>query len=112
MRIAFVAYAVRDVPRAVAFYRDVVGLGTPHPFNDGYVEFDPGESAFAVDGDPPPGCEPGTCSGVAFDVDDIDALRERLLAHGASVSEVYQFPSCRAAFASDPDGNRFVLHCV
>lgn len=78
--VAFVAYAVRDVPRAVAFYRDVVGL------------------------------KPGTCNGVAFEVDDIRAAHERLASNGVSVTEVYEFPICFACFAKDPDGNGFALH--
>lgn len=107
--VAFIAYAVSDVPRAVAFYRDVVGLPLGKAFNDGYVEFDVGSTAFAVDGEPA-GYAPGSCSGVAFEVDDVDAARERLLQHGATVSEVHDFPVCWIAFAQDPDGNRFAIH--
>lgn len=107
--IAFVAYAVSDVPRSVAFYRDVVGLPLGKAFNAGYVEFVAGSTAFAVDGEPA-GYAPGTCSGVAFEVDDVDAVRERLAGHGATVSEVYDFPVCWICFAQDPDGNRFAIH--
>lgn len=108
--VAFIAYAVRDVPRAAAFYRDVLGLEPGEPFNDGYFEFNVGSTAFAVDGSPPPGIEPGTCSGLGFEVDDVAAARQRLLDYGATVSDVYEFPSCSACFAQDPDGNRFALH--
>jgi predicted enzyme related to lactoylglutathione lyase len=107
--VAFIAYAVRDVPRSVAFYRDVVGLPVGTVFNDAYVEFDTGSAVFAVDGEPP-GAEPGTCSGVAFEVDDIDEAQRRLLKHGVKVSEVYEFAPCWICFAEDPDGNRFSLH--
>lgn len=109
--IAFVAYAVRDVPKAVAFYRDVVGLEPGKAFNEGYVEFNVGSGAFAVDGDPP-GYEPGTCSGVNFEVDEIAAARQRLVDHGATVTQVYEFPSCSVCFAKDPDGNGFALHQI
>ena len=104
------AYAVSDVPRAVAFYRDVLGLQPGQAFNDGYVEFNVGTTAFAVDGSPPPGCEPGSCSGLSFEVDDIAAARDRLAKSGSPVSDVYDFPGCSACFAQDPDGNRFALH--
>lgn len=107
--VAFIAYAVSDVPRSVAFYRDVVGLTPDKAFNEGYVEFDVGSTAFAVDGEPA-GYAPGTCSGVAFEVDDVDAVRARLAGHGSTVSEVYDFPVCRICFAQDPDGNRFAIH--
>jgi predicted enzyme related to lactoylglutathione lyase len=108
--VAFIAYAVRDVPRAVAFYRDVLGLKVGEPFNDEYAEFNVGSTAFAVDGSPPPGNDPGTCSGLNFEVDDIAAARERLAQQGAPVSDVYNFPTCSVCFAQDPDGNRFALH--
>jgi predicted enzyme related to lactoylglutathione lyase len=107
--IAFIAYAVRDVPRAVAFYRDALGLELGEPFNEEYVEFNVGGTAFAVDGSPP-GYEPGTCTGVNFEVADIAAVRERLVLHGAEVSEIHEFPTCSVCFARDPDGNRFALH--
>lgn len=107
--VAFIAYAVSDVPRSVAFYCDVVGLPPGKAFNDGYVEFDTGSTAFAVDGEPA-GYAPGTCSGVAFEVDDVDAVRERLAGHGVTVSEAYDFAACRICFAQDPDGNRFAIH--
>jgi predicted enzyme related to lactoylglutathione lyase len=107
--IAFVAYAVRDVPKAAAFYRDVVGLGESTAFTEQFIEFNVGSGAFAVDGDPP-GYEPGTCSGVNFEVDDIAAARQRLIDYGVAVTEVYEFSACSACFAKDPDGNNFVLH--
>jgi predicted enzyme related to lactoylglutathione lyase len=107
--VAFIAYAVRDVPKAVAFYRDVVGLRPGEAFSDEYVEFNVGSTAFAVDSSPA-GYEPGTCSGVAFEVDDIAATRHRLAANNVTVSEVYEFPPCFACFAKDPDGNNFALH--
>lgn len=107
--VAFIAYAVSDVPRSVAFYCDVVGLTPGKAFNEAYVEFDVGSTAFAVDGEAA-GYSPGTCSGVAFEVDDIAAARERLAGSGAKVSDVHEFPPCWICFAEDPDGNRFALH--
>lgn len=107
--IAFIAYSVRDVPRAVAFYRDVLGLEVGEAFNEGFVEFDAGSSSFAVDGDPP-GYEPGTSTGVNFEVDDIVAAHQRLVDNRVDVSQVYEFPTCSVCFAKDPEGNRFALH--
>ncbi len=107
--VAFIAYAVRDVPRAVAFYRDVLGLQPSESFSEEYVEFNVGSVAFAVDSSPP-GYEPGSCSGLAFEVDDIVKARERLIGSGAEVTEIFEFSPCRACFARDPDGNRFALH--
>lgn len=107
--IAFVAYSVRDVTKAVAFYRDVLGLQAGEMFGDRYAEFNVGSGVFAVDADPP-GYEPGTCTGVNFEVDDVTAAREKLVSNRVDVSDAYDFPTCTVCFAKDPDGNRFALH--
>ena len=107
--VAFIAYAVRDVPRAVAFYRDVLGLEPGEPFGERYVELNVGSGVFAVDGDPP-GYEPGTCAGVNFEVDDVSAARANLIKNDVDAGEIYEFPTCTVCFAKDPDGNRFALH--
>ena len=98
------------MPRATAFYRDVLGLEQGEWFNENFIEFNIGSSAFAIDGDPPPGAEPGKCSGVNFEVDDVVAMREHLLRHNGTVTDVYDFPPCSMCFAKDPDGNSFGLH--
>lgn len=108
--VAFVAYAVSDVPRAVAFYRDVLGLQPGESFGEHFVEFNVGSTAFALDGEPPPGSEPGTCTGMNFEVDDISAAHGHLVANNVHVSQVYNFPACSICFAKDPDGNGFALH--
>jgi len=109
--LAFIAYYVRDVPRARRFYGEVLGLQPGEWFNDGWIEFDLGNATFALDATGEElGITPGTSSGAAFEVDDVDAMRARLLDAGTPVSEVYDFPPCRACFASDPEGNRFTVH--
>ena len=37
--LAVIAYSVKDVPRAVAFYRDVIGLKPSEMFTDYWAEF-------------------------------------------------------------------------
>jgi predicted enzyme related to lactoylglutathione lyase len=108
--VAFVAYSVRDVPRAVAFYRDVVGLEPGESFGDHWVEFDIGPTAFGIGNGEPLGFMPGSSTGAAFEVDDIAAMRDRLLQHGTKVTELYDFPNCQSCFVTDPEGNRFALH--
>ncbi len=56
------------------------------------------------------GIAPGTSSGAAFEVDDIRAVRQRLIDAGAEATEVYEFPPCYTCFVKDPDGNRFSIH--
>jgi predicted enzyme related to lactoylglutathione lyase len=109
--IAFVAYSVRDIPKAIAFYRDVVGLQPGDSFGDHWAEFNLGSTAFGIGNGEPLGFIPGKSTGVMFEVDDIVASRNRLVENNVEVSELNEFPSsCRACFASDPEGNRFGLH--
>ena len=108
--LAFVAYSVRDVPAAIAFYRDVLGLEPSELFSDHWAEFNVGSATFGIGNGEPLGYEPGKSSGASFEVDDIQAMRERLVAQGITVSEVQDFPNCSACFASDPEGNGFALH--
>ncbi len=109
--LAFVAYFVKDVRKATAFYRDVLGLRLGELVSDDWVEFDLGSATFAIDGTGEAlGIVPGTSTGAAFEVDDIRTARTRLVAGGADVSEIHEFPPCWSCFAKDPDGNRFALH--
>jgi catechol 2,3-dioxygenase-like lactoylglutathione lyase family enzyme len=108
--MAFVAYSVKDVPRARDFYRDILGLSVGESYGDHWVEFDVGHGTFGIGDGTPLGFQPGASTGAAFEVDDIEDLRERLLAAGADASELHDFPSCTTCFAKDPEGNRFALH--
>lgn len=108
--LAFVAYSVRDVPAAIAFYRDVVGLQPGEMFSDHWAEFNIGSTAFGIGNGESLGYEPGKSTGASFEVDDIAGMRDRLAQHGAKVSEIHDFPSCSACFVTDPEGNQFALH--
>lgn len=109
--LAFAAYYVRDVQAARRFYKDVLGLKPGEWFNDDWIEFDLGNTIFALDGTGEAlGITPGTSTGVVFEVDDVDAMRQRLVDAGVQATEVRDMPSCRVSFASDPEGNRFAVH--
>ncbi len=99
--IAFVAYSVRDLAKAVAFYRDVLGLQAGEPFGDRYAEFNVGSGVFAIDADPP-GYEPGTCSGVNFEVDDIVASREKLVQKPRRSQRYLRFSNLYGLFRQRP----------
>ena len=109
IKLAFVAYAVSDVPRARSFYTDVIGLTPGESFGESFVEFDLGNATFAIDADPP-GTVPGTCSGVSFEFNDISSARARLAERGVEITDVMESPVCWFAFATDPDGNSFQIH--
>ena len=108
--IAFFAYSVRDVPKARAFYRDVLGLKEGESFGDHWIEFDVGNTTFGIGNGESLGYEPGKSSGISFEVDDIVDMRRRLLDSGVEAGEVNEFPACQAVFASDPEGNKFAIH--
>ncbi len=108
--IAFFAYSVRDVPRARAFYHDVLGLELGESFGDHWVEFDVGGTTFGIGNGEPLGFEPGRSTGAAFEVDDVKAMRKRLSESGSEASEVHEFPGCYSVFATDPEGNKFAVH--
>jgi len=105
-------YLAKDLQRAIAFYRDVLGL-TPSAtasWEHG-TEFDLGDgSTFGVFKMPNDTWYP--CGGVVFAVDDIDAMTGRLeearvqfYTHG-----VMETPVCRIAWCQDPEGNNFAIH--
>jgi len=109
--LAFIAYYVHDMPRARRFYGDILGLSPGEWFNEEWIEFDLGSATFALDAAGAAlGIAPGTSSGAAFEVDDIQHMRAVLLEAGTTVSDVYEFPPCWTCFARDPEGNRFALH--
>ncbi len=109
--LSFIAYYVRDIEQARRFYGDVLGLRPGDWFNEQWIEYDLGNATFALDATGEElGIAPGTSSGAAFEVDDVEAMHQRLIDAGASVTEIYDFPSCRACFAKDPEGNRFIIH--
>lgn len=108
--LAFIAYSVKDVPGAIKFYRDVVGLKPGGMFGDHWAEFDIGDATFGVGNGESIGIMAGSQASAAFEVDDIAAERERLAALGAPVTDVFESPVCRSCFVTDPEGNRFALH--
>jgi predicted enzyme related to lactoylglutathione lyase len=108
--LAFVAYSVRDVPRAVAFYRDTIGLTPGDAWGEDWVEFNVGTTAFGVGKGEGLGIEPGKGFSAAFEVDDVAAMQAQLKDAGVEVGDVGESPVCWTCFVTDPEGNKFALH--
>jgi len=108
--VAFIAYSVRDVPGAKAFYRDVVGLTPSDMFTDGWAEFNVGSTTFGVGNGEPLGITPGSSFSLTLEVDDVVAERKRLADVGVTVTDIHESPVCWSAFVTDPEGNRFGIH--
>jgi predicted enzyme related to lactoylglutathione lyase len=106
--IDLTAYLVRDPAKAIAFYRDVMGM-TPTATDDQGrgAEFTlPDGSTFGVwkpDGD-------DTGGAIMFAVDDARAAVEHYRKRGLQLSDVTESPVCLMAFGADPEGNAIIIH--
>jgi predicted enzyme related to lactoylglutathione lyase len=109
--IAFTVYPVRDINMSRRFYEEKLGLKLSRNFRDEWVEYDLGDSTFAVtttDMGHPPGAKGAV---VAFEVDDFDATITALKARAVPfVVEPFATPVCRMAVVADPDGNHVTIH--
>jgi catechol 2,3-dioxygenase-like lactoylglutathione lyase family enzyme len=108
-QVDFVTIPTRDTDRAIAFYRDVLGLQQSEytageveapnvtlsfwdPAKEG-IEFKPNEAGFAVR------------------VADVEAARKELEDKGVEfMGETYDSSVCHMGFFKDPDGNVVILH--
>lgn len=107
MRFDHTYYWTADMPRSVAFYRDILGLDVLREEGGSWAEFDTGEVRFALhavmEGQPapPPG---GT---IVFRVDDLESSCRFLRDLGVIFDDMDGEVPGYARFASlrDPDGN-------
>jgi catechol 2,3-dioxygenase-like lactoylglutathione lyase family enzyme len=105
-RLDLTFYWVSDMDRAVAFYRDVLGLRLVRRDEDKWVEFDSGGRRLALhsiaEGQP---MSPGGATAV-FTVDDLDRAKSELSARGVRfVHEGDVAGYARFASFLDPEGN-------
>jgi predicted enzyme related to lactoylglutathione lyase len=109
--IAFTMYPVSDMPRAVAFYRDVLGLTPGAIASDFWTEFEIGGGTFGVGTFEQVG-KPGTAQSLALEVGDMGAFRKKLSESGIDTTEPHETPVCFISTLKDPDGNGVVLHAA
>lgn len=106
-----ITLAVRDVDRAVAFYRDILGLELRKRWEGGaYLEA--GAFWICLSADPETRNEPhGDYTHIAFDVADdaFDALSKRLGKAGAPVWKDNRSEGASHYFL-DPDGHKLEIH--
>jgi predicted enzyme related to lactoylglutathione lyase len=109
--VAVISLWAEDVPAAVHFYRDVVGLQLlpSHPHHGKRPHFDlDGTYVTILQGKPVPAqdAEPSHFPLVAFAVGDIDSAVERLRAHRVELPQgVQEGVDSRWVVFSDPAGN-------
>jgi catechol 2,3-dioxygenase-like lactoylglutathione lyase family enzyme len=107
-QVDFISIPTRDVSRAVAFYRDVLGL-PPSEFTDGEVETPNVTLSFwnpEADGEE---FVPNV-GGFALRVGDVVAAVEEVRSAGAEVIGIDDTGVCHMGFVKDLDGNTVILH--
>lgn len=109
--VAFTVYPVRDMPKARGFYEDMLGLKLTHDFRGEWLEYDLGDTTFAIstmDVNHQAGAKGAL---IAFETSDYEAFIKRLKDKGATfVMDTFETPVCRMAVVADPDGNHVVIH--
>jgi methylmalonyl-CoA/ethylmalonyl-CoA epimerase len=112
-RIGQIAIPVGDVDRAIAFYRDLLGMRFLFRAPPGLGFFDCGGVRLMLDG--PAAAQAGQSSVVYYKVDDLRAAFETLSTRGvvfeAEPHLVARLPDHELwmAFFRDPDGNLLAL---
>ena len=112
-QIGQIAVPVRDIERAIAFYRDVLGMRFLFQAPPGLGFFDCGGVRLMLDG--PAAAQAGNSSVVYYRVSDIRATFEALLGRGVTFEAephlIARLPDhdLWMAFFRDPDGNLLAL---
>jgi catechol 2,3-dioxygenase-like lactoylglutathione lyase family enzyme len=107
-QVDFVSVPTRDVARAVAWYRDVLGLAESE-YTKGEVEAPNVTLSFWRPEDDNQPFAPNE-SGIALRVPDVAAAVEEARAGGADVMGIEDTGVCHMGFVRDPDGNVIILH--
>jgi catechol 2,3-dioxygenase-like lactoylglutathione lyase family enzyme len=106
--VDFVSVPTRDAARAMAWYRDVLGI----PENElGHSELETPNLTLAFwnpedDGEV---FQP-TVAGIAFRVADVESAVEQVRASEAEVVGIVDTGVCHTGFVKDLDGNTVILH--
>lgn len=101
---------VSDMERAVAFYRDDLGLKVVEHDGD-WTEVSAGDQRIGLNARETPSGEGGAV--IAFSVDDLDATVAQLRERGVTFTgEISEHPWGRVAPFSDPDGNDLQVYAA
>lgn len=98
-------YVTRDMDRAVAFYRDALGLALKFRDGERWAQFDAGGVNFSLSS--PEEAAPGAQGAVVIlEVDDLDVAQSRLAEQGVAVLDPRDMGAHgRSCAFRDPDGN-------
>lgn len=113
--LAFIGYPVTDFAKAREFYGEILGLEETITFGDGeeidWLEYDLAGQALALaKADEQWGPNPNG-GVVCLELHDLDTAASYLKSRGVEfVMDIQDYPFCRMALISDPDGNTVGLH--
>jgi len=101
--------ATRDLPRAITFYRDTLGLTLARDWPEG-AYFEAGDLWLCLSLDPDAG-QPNSYTHAAFDVaaEDFEAMAQKIRTSGARIWKDNRSEGASLYF-TDPDGNQLELH--
>ena len=110
--LAFVGIPVTDMPRARAFYENVLRLAVSEEMMGGkWVEYSVGNNTLAIASVGPQWLPSDQGTGAALEVEDfaetINYLKDLKVPF---TTEPFESPCCRMAVIADPDGNNIVIH--
>lgn len=106
--VDFVSIPTRDASRAVAWYRDVLGLAVSE-YTPAEIETPNVTLSFWAPEEQGEPFVPNE-NGVALRVGDVEAAVEEVQAAGAEVMGIQDSGVCHMGFVKDPDGNVLILH--
>lgn len=113
--LAFVGYSVTDFAKAKAFYGDILGLKETVCLGEGdeigWMEYDLAGPTLAL-AKAFDHWKPDSNGGQAcLEVHDLDTAVSYLKQKNVQiVQDIQDYPHCRLALISDPDGNTLTLH--
>lgn len=112
-RVDFVGVPTHDLPKAVEFYGETLGLERSVYLQErNYAEFETGNLTLSVIDAEKMGLEHVPVrSGIALHVDDVAATRATLEERGVGFArDTLDTGVCHMAIFDDPDGNLLILH--
>lgn len=111
--VDFAAISTRDLPKAVEFYEQTLGLPRSVYLEErNYAEFETGNLTLSIINAEAMGMEHQVRGHeLALHVDDVQAARKTLEERGVTFrGETFDTGVCHMALFNDPDGNPLMLH--
>jgi catechol 2,3-dioxygenase-like lactoylglutathione lyase family enzyme len=110
--VDFVTVPTRDLPTALRFYGETLGLPcSVHLPDRHYAEFETSNLTLSVVDADAMGIPYHAQHGLSLHVDDVAQARSALEGRGVVFKgDIFDTGVCHMAFFADPDGNSFMLH--